>query len=127
MCTVLLPPGDNPIAVNKYISYIIATSALVWLTKRTELERNIRAGRECEALGPAIRFKYETPFLDQSIVRFTFFLRTVTSQAIVQLQAPLFCDVSSLHWEMELAKGRSWGLSEVGSLLEKKAPDMRSK
>jgi len=22
MCTVLLPPGDNPIAVNKYISYI---------------------------------------------------------------------------------------------------------
>ena len=23
MCTVLLPPGDNPIAVNKYISYII--------------------------------------------------------------------------------------------------------
>jgi len=23
MCTVLLPPGDNPIAVNKYIKYQI--------------------------------------------------------------------------------------------------------
>jgi acid phosphatase class B len=23
MCTVLLPPGDNPIAVNKYIYHII--------------------------------------------------------------------------------------------------------
>ena len=22
MCTVLMPPGDNPIAVNKYIKYI---------------------------------------------------------------------------------------------------------
>jgi len=25
MCTVQLPPGDNPIAVNKYISYHIIT------------------------------------------------------------------------------------------------------
>ena len=25
MCTVLLPPGDNPIAVNKYISYFSVT------------------------------------------------------------------------------------------------------
>jgi hypothetical protein len=27
MCTVLLPPGDNPIAVNKYISYIYLGNA----------------------------------------------------------------------------------------------------
>jgi len=39
----------------------------------------------------------------------------------------LFCDVSSLHWEIELAKGRCWGLSEVRCLLQKKAPDVRSK
>jgi len=26
MCTVLLPPGDNPIAVNKYVIYIIQGS-----------------------------------------------------------------------------------------------------
>jgi hypothetical protein len=30
MCTVLLPPGDNPIAVNKYI-IIIPLVALVFL------------------------------------------------------------------------------------------------
>jgi len=29
MCTVLLPPGDNPIAVNKYITYIISWCAVV--------------------------------------------------------------------------------------------------
>jgi len=27
MCTVLLPPGVNPIAVNKYISYHI----IIWM------------------------------------------------------------------------------------------------
>ena len=27
MCTVLLPPGDNPIAVDKYISYHISFDA----------------------------------------------------------------------------------------------------
>jgi hypothetical protein len=26
MCTVLLPPGGNPIAVNKYITYIISNN-----------------------------------------------------------------------------------------------------
>ena len=35
MCTVLLPPGDNPIAVNKYISYHIyiipETRAIVFI------------------------------------------------------------------------------------------------
>ena len=32
MCTVLLPPGDNPIAVNKYISYHIKSKCqrTVW-------------------------------------------------------------------------------------------------
>jgi len=28
MCTVLLPPGDNPIAVNKYINININTNGL---------------------------------------------------------------------------------------------------
>jgi hypothetical protein len=75
------------------------------LTERTGLERNIWVGRQCEALGAAIRIKYGTPFLHQSIARSTFFLRTVTTWAIVQLLAPLFCDVSSLYWEIDLAKG----------------------
>jgi hypothetical protein len=35
MCTVLLPPGDNPIAVNKYImSYFLLEAAIVITTKR---------------------------------------------------------------------------------------------
>ena len=29
MCTVLLPPGDNPIAVNKYIIYHVCPYACI--------------------------------------------------------------------------------------------------
>jgi len=41
MCTVLLPPGDNPIAVNKYIIYHIAFPPAQWLHKRASLLRYI--------------------------------------------------------------------------------------
>ena len=39
MCTVLLPPGDNPIAVNKYIKYTIIN----FTPSVTELTGHIRA------------------------------------------------------------------------------------
>jgi len=32
MCTVLLPPGDNPIAVNKYINMILNVATCFNLT-----------------------------------------------------------------------------------------------
>ena len=35
MCTVLLPPGDNPIAINKYI--ILIAFPLLTMVKRTRL------------------------------------------------------------------------------------------
>ena len=44
MCTVLLPPGDNPIAVNKYISYIICRSDLAhrdWRVNFTDLRCSV--------------------------------------------------------------------------------------
>jgi hypothetical protein len=34
MCTVLLPPGDNPIAANKYIIIIIIIINCNWVIPR---------------------------------------------------------------------------------------------
>ena len=34
MCTVLLPPGDNPIAVNKYIIYGVVRDSSVSIATR---------------------------------------------------------------------------------------------
>jgi len=36
MCTVLLPPGDNPIAVNKYIIYITENTGRIFLSYRVK-------------------------------------------------------------------------------------------
>jgi len=36
MCTVLLPPGDNPIAVNKYIDIICVSLKLQSLRESVE-------------------------------------------------------------------------------------------
>jgi len=33
MCTVLLPPGDNPIAVNKYIINVERRKWIMWWKK----------------------------------------------------------------------------------------------
>jgi len=46
MCTVLLPPGDNPIAANKYIIYN--------LPYRNRLPRRTQK-RECLILVPYIK------------------------------------------------------------------------
>jgi hypothetical protein len=44
MCTVLLPPGDNPIAVNKYIKYdflqtlkISSLNSITWLVSLVDM------------------------------------------------------------------------------------------
>jgi hypothetical protein len=43
MCTVLLAPGDNPIAVNKYISYHVLT--LAWPFSVKSLTKEYNKGR----------------------------------------------------------------------------------
>jgi hypothetical protein len=36
MCTVLLPPGDNPIAVNKYINYQLTVMSVPFTVRCNE-------------------------------------------------------------------------------------------
>ena len=43
MCTVLLPPGDNPIVVNKYIVVVSLELhfRILWLLVSNELQSNL--------------------------------------------------------------------------------------
>ena len=67
MCTVLLPPGDNPIAVNKYITitipkrknqlYLINTNineSVLLVTKLSSSIENVSLSSPCRSLYKAI-------------------------------------------------------------------------
>jgi len=52
MCTVLLPPGVNPNAVNKYIKYIVTTELFsVWIPYFRRLEKSYLT--TCRGLKPS--------------------------------------------------------------------------
>jgi hypothetical protein len=61
MCTVLLPPGDKPVAVNKYISYhiigipLLHVYAFVSWTGKNLLTR--LTGKETEILSEFLGFR----------------------------------------------------------------------
>jgi hypothetical protein len=66
MCTVLLPPGVNPIAVNKYIiSYIMGLSNNPICRKcGTEEETSVHVLCECKALASLRHTNLGSFFLD---------------------------------------------------------------
>ena len=54
MCTVLLPPGDNPIAVNKYININIISIIIITIPdkrqKSTELKEELTSRWQLNAV-----------------------------------------------------------------------------
>ena len=71
MCTVLLPPGDNPIAVNKYINlHSIKSFTTLWINELTawttvtdklivpQMVKNSTHFTECEVSVPCTKAKY---------------------------------------------------------------------
>jgi len=88
MCTVLLPPGDNPIAVNKYITYHI-----------------IRESEQQLTLGNAYVGKrnFHTPYLQHCkicLLSECYFLGITRVSIVTVFVQPAFQDLDGVFWEV---------------------------